>query len=109
MGTKTNRKHRIIKDLLTKQNGQCWYCKIPCRIRYSTKKGEKFPYPIATIEHLYTKEDLRRLIYSERSQPIVMACARCNKKKGSTFHRQVTGEDAIYDPVDLIRILNNKL
>lgn len=63
-----------IVRLWFKQGGNCYYCN-RTMIFHSVGNGETMPDTQATIEHVYSKYDIRRLLDSKK---VVAACRRCN-------------------------------
>lgn len=63
-----------IARLWFKQGGNCYYCG-RTMFFHSHVQGETMPDNQATIEHVYSKYDIRRLLDSKK---VVAACRRCN-------------------------------
>lgn len=68
---RTRRKRR--KDLLANYERRCFWC--GC----GTTRGGKTR---ATVDHMFPRSDARRI--GGVAQPCVLACFRCNSKRGDT-------------------------
>jgi 5-methylcytosine-specific restriction endonuclease McrA len=83
------------------QKGECYYCKRPMRLLGPMSTD------LATIEHLYSKMDIRRLL-DDRS---VLACYDCNHLRGVRENLMIYGtlpEERNQSEL-LINLLNNKI
>lgn len=70
--------YKILKNLLASSN-HCFYCKTSV---IKNRKGSKICRSnSATVDHIYSKTDIRRFIVQEENN-VVLACYSCNQKKG---------------------------
>lgn len=94
-----------IVNLFLKHKGKCYYCgvltKLPKSQKY-TRKGTKVNPRMATVEHVYSRMDIRRLI-TDKS---VLACVSCNNAKAYRDYDLVfnngTYQDKEYEYVNSI-------
>lgn len=76
---KGNRK--VLKRLYKKSNGICYYCGCKTCLPVSGYDGIQ-PISSATIEHLYNKFTLIRLIIKKWAF-VELSCRQCNNRKGN--------------------------
>lgn len=76
-GNGSSRKH-LVK--LYKINPRCCYCGTTTRLGAAGATYKKTPATKATIEHIYTKQDIRRCLTSYFSH-VKLACYGCNQKR----------------------------
>lgn len=67
-----------IFKLLKKHKSRCYYC--GCRVVKNRPNKDMCRDNTATVEHLITRHDIRRLLLS-RTEYTVLACYSCNKAK----------------------------
>jgi hypothetical protein len=80
---------RLIK--LYKKDCHCYWCGVETNDYYICQ-GKKLPDDAATIDHLYPKGDIRRLIYELNNlpQPVVLSCYKCNtERSGNPLEKQL--------------------
>lgn len=74
-----------LAELYNNQDGKCFYCGKKMKYRAGSGNSAKDG---ATIEHLYPKTDIRRLLLSP-SEYIVAACFKCNQEQNRKAHLEM--------------------
>lgn len=71
------------KRQLDKQQNLCHWCHKPIQIYHNIPQNE-YHADQATIDHVYTHNDPRRIAFKKAKipSPFVMACPDCNKRRG---------------------------
>src|SRR4051812_8662309 len=91
---------KIKLKLLRKAKYKCCYCKTKVFI-WEQKEGAKTPDKTATIEHVYPKSDIRRLLAGNKQKYLKIACSKCNGEKGTVdskvFRDYPIDETIIFD------------
>lgn len=83
IGTKKEGAARMrarLKQLL-RAGCRCYYCKNQV-FRYTNKQGKPEPGDMATVEHLFSRLDIRRLL-QDFDRDTVLACRACNQTKAN--------------------------
>ena len=78
--SKKNRKK--VSELWKNQNGKCYYCGIKT-IKLTPGFCGIIPMNAATLEHLYSRYDIRRFIQINKRSNTVMACRKCNSDRAT--------------------------
>lgn len=74
-----------IRRLYREQKGNCFYCGRKVKLAYNDLEDKRK----ATIEHIYPKNDIRRLLFKGSNGPVVLACYGCNQKMNKRFERSI--------------------
>ena len=76
----------VIKELIKISDSKCIWCGIGVKQYYIKKelsKGQRYPYDMATIDHLIPRPFRKRGEIS----PKVLACNRCNEERGVMYNK----------------------
>jgi len=71
---------KVLIWLYKKHKGKCFYCGCNTVLPAHHSQNKGFD-KMATIEHVYSKNDLRRLLIPQFSK-IKLSCYKCNNSKG---------------------------
>lgn len=99
------RKKRLL-NLYMDSRGKCHYCGIDTTLP-PPNAGSKYHKPTtATIEHIYPRTDIRRLLQSHYFENTVLACFECNQHQSKmTDPMRGVGIDKDFS---LIKLLENE-
>lgn len=96
--SKKNR--RVVYDLWKKQNGHCYYCGVKT-VKLSPGFNGIIPYNAATLEHLYSKYDIRRFLQKFKRSNTVMACLKCNSDRATRENCMMKWHDLHWGIIDI--------
>lgn len=78
---KNNGRRKVLLELFKRFNGICCYCKNKTILPASGIDGVSTD-ETATIEHIYSNLDIRRLLF-RRNEKIKLACHKCNNSRAN--------------------------
>lgn len=93
--------------LYKEQGGICYYCGIKT-IRIPSGTSGLLPDNAATIEHLYSKFDIRRWVQKSNLSNTVMSCNRCNKNRCIRENCKYLLENKRLPKFDIITLIQQK-
>lgn len=91
--SKCNRKRTQL--LYLKHKGKCVYCKKRTFLSESGIDGQEHPL-MATTEHKYPRNDLRRYTGRHGNSYTLLACSKCNGEKARESHAYIEEQNRLY-------------
>lgn len=107
----TAAKKVILGKLYRFQRGKCRYCKRKVRLPQTVQDGISYVHAddTATIDHLYSRFDLRRYaVGGNHWKAMVCACRKCNGDRSFEEHRSINamGLEAMQEIFDIRALID---